>query len=341
MNRVSNGLVVSAALVVVVAGLKAAAPLIVPFLLSIFLAIIFGSPLFWLRRRGVPAAASFGVVIAALVLAGLLVVLVVGHSVKEFSASLPHYQERLHEEFSRLTTWLATHQIVLPSDISTETFDPSIAMRLAGRMFDSLSSLLADGLLIAFTVIFILMESAGFPEKLHRALPAPQGTEAFLNRFVEDVNRYMGIKTAVSILTGLLVTLVLVFIGADFAILWGLLAFLLNYIPNIGSILAAVPAVLVVFIQLGGTSALGTILAYAVINMVMGSVIEPRLMGRSLGLSTLVVFVSLVFWGWVLGPVGMLLSVPLTMVIKIGLDSNPDTRSAGILLGSGSAADGD
>jgi predicted PurR-regulated permease PerM len=133
--------------------------------------------------------------------------------------------------------------------------------------------------------------------------------------------------------TGLVIWLWLTLIGVDFAALWAMLAFLLNFVPNIGSVIAAIPAVLLALVQLGPGPALLTMVGYMVVNVVIGSLIEPKIMGRGLGLSTLVVFVSLVFWGYVLGPAGMLLSVPLTMVLKIALDSNPQTRPAAILLG--------
>jgi AI-2 transport protein TqsA len=121
-------------------------------------------------------------------------------------------------------------------------------------------------------------------------------------------------------------------IGVDFAPTWGLLAFLLNFIPNIGSIIAAVPAILLALIQLGLPSALLTLLGYLVVNITIGNFLEPRVMGRSLGLSTLVVFLSLLFWRWVLGPIGMVLSVPLTMTAKIALAVNEDTRWLAVLL---------
>jgi predicted PurR-regulated permease PerM len=143
----------------------------------------------------------------------------------------------------------------------------------------------------------------------------------------------MAIKTMISLVTGVIVTLMLLIIGVDYPLLWGLLAFVLNFVPNIGSIIAAVPAVLLAIIQLGGFYALITAPGCVVLNLFMGNVIEPRFMGRGLGLSTLVVFLSLLFWGWLLGPVGMLLSVPLTITAKIALDSRDDTRWIAILLG--------
>ena len=119
-------------------------------------------------------------------------------------------------------------------------------------------------------------------------------------------------------------------IGVDYHVLWGLLAFLLNFIPTFGSILAAVPPVLLAIVQLGFGEALMTAALYVAVNVIVGSILEPRFMGKGLDLSSLVVFLSLVFWGWILGPVGMLLSVPLTIMLKIALESSPDTHWAAV-----------
>jgi predicted PurR-regulated permease PerM len=150
----------------------------------------------------------------------------------------------------------------------------------------------------------------------------------------------MAIKTATSLLTGVCVGVWLAVLGVNYPLLWGLLAFLLNYVPNIGSIIAAVPAVLLALVQFGIMKSFFAVGGYMVVNIGIGSIIEPRIMGRGLGLSPLVVFLSLVFWGWVLGPVGMLLSVPLTMTVKIALDSREDTKWIGVLLGSEASSEG-
>jgi len=147
------------------------------------------------------------------------------------------------------------------------------------------------------------------------------------------VHSYLVIKSVVSIATGVLITVWLSILGVDYPVLWGLLAFLFNFVPNIGSIIAAVPAVMLAMVQLGADAALYTALGYVTVNIIMGNVIEPRYMGKGVGLSTLVVFLSLVVWGWILGPVGMLLSVPLTMIVKLACEAKPETLWIAVLLG--------
>ena len=195
-----------------------------------------------------------------------------------------------------------------------------------------MGGVLANTFLILFTVIFILLEAAGFPAKLRKALGDKTQAVQHFARFSQLVQKYLVIKTLVSLMTGASIGIALWIIGVDYAAMWALVAFLLNYIPNIGSIIAAVPAVLVALIQLSVGEAALTALVYVIANTFFGNIVEPKMMGRTLGLSTLVVFLSLVFWGWVLGPVGMLLSIPLTMVVKIAFEVNERTRWVATLL---------
>jgi predicted PurR-regulated permease PerM len=215
----------------------------------------------------------------------------------------------------------------------TEIFDPGAAMKLVATLLNGLGNVLANGFLILMTVVFMLLEASSFPGKLRTVLGGPESSLVRFDSFLSKVKHYMAIKTLVSLATGILVAILLVAIGVDYPLLWGLLAFALNYVPNIGSIIAAVPAVLLAIIQIGFVSAGVAAAGYVVINLFIGNVVEPRFMSRGLGLSTLVVFLSLVFWGWVLGPVGMLLSVPLTITAKMALDSRDETRWLAVLLG--------
>ncbi len=211
-------------------------------------------------------------------------------------------------------------------------------MRLTSRILTGMGNLLGDTFLILLVVVFMLLETATFSHKIEEAFPAGSSEMDRLNAFLKNINRYMVIKTWTSTGTGVIATIWLSIWGVDYALLWGLLTFLLNYIPNIGSIMAAVPPVLLALVTLGPWSAVAVAIGYLVINVTIGSFLEPRLMGRGLGLSTLVVFLSLLFWGWVLGPVGMILSVPLTMTMKIGLSSFDETQWLATMLGGGSSS---
>jgi predicted PurR-regulated permease PerM len=217
--------------------------------------------------------------------------------------------------------------------VFTEILNLGAAMKLVATLLNSLSNVLTNGFLILMTVIFMLMEASSFPAKLRRALGGPKSSLARFDNFIRNVKHYMAIKTLISLATGTFVAIWLAIIGVNYPMLWGLLAFALNYVPNIGSLIAAVPAVLLAIVQLGVLKALVVAAGYLGINIVMGSFLETRFMGHGLGLSTLVVFLSLLFWGWVLGPVGMLLSVPLTMTAKIALESKDDTAWIAVLLG--------
>jgi predicted PurR-regulated permease PerM len=151
--------------------------------------------------------------------------------------------------------------------------------------------------------------------------------------FVHDIEHYVVVKTLINLAAGVLTAIWLFILGVDFPILWGFLAFLLHFIPSLGSIISAVPAVLLALVQLGGGAAAFTAAGYLVIGTVLGNVIEPRIMGRKFGMSTLVVFLSLLFWGNLLGVVGALLCVPLTMSLKLACESSEDTRWISVLLG--------
>jgi AI-2 transport protein TqsA len=331
--RTSEVLLTMAACVVVVAGMKAATVILVPFLLSAFIAIISAAPMFWLQRKGVPPSLSLLIVVVLMVAVVTLVAALVGQSANDFSRDLPLYQAKIKQQTVSVLHWLDRHGIATESLALERIFDPGAVMRFAGILLNSLGNLLANGFLILMTVLFMLLEAASLPAKLKAIMGTPEASLARWEGFLNDVKQYMAIKTWVSLATGMLIAIWLTVLGVDYALLWGLMAFALNFVPNIGPIIAAIPAVLLATVQVGPLGAAMAAAGYMAINVVIGGIIEPRYMGRGLGLSTLVVFLSLLFWGWVLGPVGMLLSVPLTITAKIALDSREDTRWLAVLLG--------
>jgi AI-2 transport protein TqsA len=321
-----------ASLVVVIAGLRAAGALILPFLVAVFLAIISFPLLAWLRRNRAPTPVAVITTVLVDIAVLAVLILLVTRAVNELAALGPRYQERLAVLVLRTIDWLRDLGFDISRRESLEFVNPGAVVDLLGTILRGLATVLSNVFLVLLTLIFILFEAMNLPRKLRLAFGGQANMER-LARIIGQVQRYLVIKTLTSLGTGLLVALWTWFMGLDFPLLWGLLAFILNYIPNIGSILAAVPAVVLAIIQLGPATGAVVAFGYLPINVGMSNFLEPPLMGQQLGLSPLMVFVSLVFWGWVWGPVGMLLAVPLTVIVKIMLEHTEDFRWLAVLLG--------
>ena len=331
-SPIARFLVVFAAFVIVVSGLKMAGPLLVPFLLAVFIAMIVSPLLAWLKSFRVPSVLAILMVVLLLLGVGLILGAVIGSSLTDFRQEVPAYSQKLSAMSERAQQWLSLRGFEIDAQQWQNSFDPGAVMKLVGSTLASFGNVMTNAVMILLTVIFILTENIGFGEKLRLARGKGASAE-WLSKFSGSVHSYLAIKAAISAGTGVIIFIWLTILGVDYAVLWGLLAFLLNFVPTVGSFIAAVPAVLLALVQLGALYAGLSLGGFIVVNLVMGNVIEPRLMGKGLDLSPLVVFVSLVLWGWVLGPVGMLLSIPLTIMIKIALESQHETRWISIMLG--------
>jgi AI-2 transport protein TqsA len=333
LQRGFRFLVIAAALVIIIWGINQAEPVLASFLVAIFLAVIGTPPVLWLQRKRVPSIAAVLIVVAGMITVMLIIGVVVGTSINGFSAALPGYQTRLREEVSALNALLTSHRIRGIDKVLLGYVKPEELMKLTAGMLAGLGSALSNIVLILLTVTFILLEASSFPVKLRSVLGDPKAAFPQFTRFVDDIKRYMVIKTLISLATGVLIGIWLYILGVDFPVLWGFVAFLLHYVPNIGFIIAAVPAILLTLIQLGaGTAALAAA-GYLVVDLMLGNLFETKLMGRRLGLSTLVVFLSLIFWGSLLGLIGMVLSVPFTMALKSACENSKSTRWIAVLLG--------
>ena len=422
-NPRGNGasyLYMAAAFVVVVAGMRAAAAIVNPLLLAIFLSVVSAPAYLGLIRRGISNWLSLLIVIGVLSVVVLSVVFVVTDSIAGFTSRHVYYRDLLNERTEALQrrfdelispsdpetsdpetsdsetsdtetsdtetsdtessdpetpdpetpdpetsdpdtsdpeTTLLDSVLTLNGDRSTsgdtsatesppdpaatwreflsEQFSPGAVISLAASVAGSIGQLLGKALLILIAVIFILLEVGTFTRKVRAAFSHTDEAAARGQKIVRSMHDYIVIKTWVSLATGVLILIMLKVIGVPYAVLWGLLAFLFNFIPNIGSIIASVPTILIAWLELGTLPAVAVGVSYLIVNVSMGNLLEPRLMGHGLGLSPLVVFCSMVFWGWTLGPVGMLLSVPLTMAARIAMESFEDTRWIAILMGKG------
>ena len=323
---------VGAAVVVVLAGLKAAQSLIIPFLLALFLAIICTPAVAWLTRRRIPVGLAVLAVVIVLLAAFSGFGAIVGGSVNEFTAFATQNQARFDGLVKSASTWFEARDIDPASLDLLNMLQPGKLINLLGGVLKNLAGVLSNFFLIMLTMIFMLFEAASFPVKVQAAVGKGRLDIGNIRHAVIQVQRYLGLKTVTSLTTGLLVGVWTAILGLDFAVVWGLLAFLLNYIPSIGSIVAAIPPVLLGLVQGGLGYAVLIAIGFVVANVGIGNFVEPWLMGRTLGLSTLVVLLSLVFWGWMWGSVGMLLSVPLTMIIKILFENTDDLQWIAVML---------
>ncbi len=270
--------------------------------------------------------------ISIIIIAMVLLVAYLGTSLNELTRTLPKYRSSLAIPLLQLEPWLQRAGIEVSVEELLKYIDPNAAMTLVTGLLAQLSNAMTSIFLLFLTVVFMLLEVPQLPAKLQQIMVRPVEGMGAIQRALDSVSRYLVLKTAISLVTGAVVWGMLMALDVRFAFVWGLLAFALNYIPNIGSVLAAIPPILQVLVFSGFYDALILLAGYLVINLVFGNILEPRMMGRGLGLSTLVVFLSLIFWGWLLGPVGMLLSVPLTIIVKIGLEQTAGGQSIAVLL---------
>lgn len=322
-----------AAFVVVTAGLQAAAGIITPVLLAGFLAIIFAPALLVLRDRGVPTLLALPLLSAPVIVAAMMLSLVLEASFTTLQRNMSTYQRRLEMRKHELVDGLRRMGVDIPEEVSFGELDPSRFGRWTAYGISMLRSIVTLAALVLILLLITLLEAAGLSRKFEALGIEVTGGLERMRAILLNVRYYLLLKTLISGITGLAVFVLLWLLEIDFPVLWGLTAFALNYVPNIGSILAAVPAVTLAWIMNGGPTAVTVAAGYIAINVVIGSILEPMWMGRGVGLSPLVVVLSLLYWGWVLGPIGMLLSVPLTMTCKIVLEADASTRWIAVLLG--------
>jgi AI-2 transport protein TqsA len=323
---------------IVVAGLKLAAPILVPVAFALFLAVLASPLMHLLVRRRWPAFLAVLVTMLLLAAVAMLFVLLFLGTLGELRDVGPHYYQQLESRISYTVEWWQAKGISILDWVPAKWRQPETLAELAGGTVKGLLHLFSQTMIVLLTLVFILFEALVVQRKLARL---PHHLREPLSRFgavSRELQRYLLIKTAMSAVIALAIGLWVGLLGVDFPVLCALVAFACHFIPNVGAVLAAAPAMLLAFIQFDLIQALVVGLGYLVIGTLLGNLAEPALLGRRLGMSTLVVFLSLIFWGWLWGPVGMLLSVPLTVTIKILLERSATWGWVAILLDSGEQA---
>lgn len=328
-----------AALVIIVAALRSAASVLIPILVALLLAVVSAPPLAWLEKRRVPMPLAASLVLlanVALIGAGGMLV---GSSATAFGGAVPRYQERLNEIIDGSLLWLEARHVHVPMGAGGHLVSPGTVIAFGAGMVRDLAGLLSDTVVVLLILGFILFEASGINRKLQKMVGHLGGMPGRVSYIVTEVQKYLFLKTVISLAMGIVLGVFVAALGIDFALLWGLFSFLLNFIPNVGAFIAGLPPVMLALIQYGPGRALAVMFGFVAVHMVLGNIVEPALMGRRLGLSALVVFLSLLFWGWLWGPAGMFLSVPLTMVARILLEGSDRTRWIAQLLDSNPPVD--
>lgn len=332
-------LLAAACLVVVIAGMREAASVFVPVILAFFFAVLSYPVMHWLTARGIPRFVSM--LITLLMVIGVVVLIVMGGTtlLAEFQKDMPAYLVRLKASLEDTAKWLEERGVQGATDSISQFFDWSAIISYAakqdvmqniasfmGSTVGTVASFFSTFVLVLVLLVFILMEARGTMTRFMAVQLAGGPDFEKLIQSASDIQKYLGIKTALSALTGLLAYGWCLMMDLPYAPLWGIVAFVFNYVPVVGSIVAAVPPALVALGAGGLGEAVGVVIGYLAINLSIGNFLEPTLMGRRFGVSSLVIVLSVIFWGWLWGIVGMFLAVPLTMLMKMMLDNSEEFR---------------
>ncbi len=315
--------------------------LFVPLCVSLLFCYALGIPVDFLKRLRVPGFLRIILVVFFILAVFYLLGRLVQVNVKEFQAQLPEYEIKLWEY-----SGLILNQLNISPDQARETisgfvenFRDQTGLKPVSNMISTIGSsffsFFGNMIWVLLFMVFILAERDSISQRLVKGMGEDRAEPILdaMERINRAVQQYLGLKTLISLITGLLVWFVLFLFGVHFALLWGVLAFLCNFIPNIGSLAATIPPVAVTLFQFGFFGRAFMVgLVITIIQMTIGNFLEPKLMGRGLNLSPLVVLLSLIFWGWMWGLTGMLLSVPLTAAVKIGLEQLDSTRAIAIMM---------
>ena len=322
------------AIVVIIGGLKMASQAAVIIFLSIFIASILSPSMEYMRKARIPNSISLAIILFFVTTLVLGVIYILETSVKDFLSNMPFYENRIKEITLSLVDWLGNRGVVINSSSIIEALDVGSLFGATATTIGNIGYFASKMLLVTIGVAFLLVESSLFSKKVNIIFKSDKNSKKNFQLFTNTIQKYFRIKTFTSLITGVFITVALLAFDVEYPFLWGLLGFILNFIPVVGSIIASVPPLLLSLMHYDVSIFLWLSLVYFIINVSISNILEPAIMGEGLGLSPAMIFFSLIFWGWVLGPVGMFLAVPLTMTLKIAFDSNPNTRWIGVVLSS-------
>jgi AI-2 transport protein TqsA len=332
LSRLSGILITLAAAIVILAGIQAAASILGPLVLSVYLTLIFGMLLHWFERKGLSTRSALILTLIIFLAIVVMFIVVIAGSFIQFLSQLPGYLQKLENSLELVSPVLISIGID-PASLTLQNLIQSFSAEIRVLISD-LWYIASPLVLIFLTTLFLLFEAKGFSQKLQIIIEEMRPGE--LNRFITLAEKnvdYIVIRTQVNLVSGIGTAIILTLIGVKYAIFWGFLAFLFGFIVNIGFWLAIVPPMLIAWFDLGPLQALMVLAGSGLMDFLAEYLIFPNLAARGLDLSTAVVFFSLFFWGWILGGIGVLLAVPLTLLVQMVCELFEETRWIGFLLG--------
>lgn len=321
-----------ASFIVVMAGFKAANEIVIILLLSIFIASILSNFINFLETKSIPKILAYAIVILSISSFFFFVVYLLNSSITNFSTNLPTYESKIKNLIIQTISLAEGYGFSINKDEILKALNLNSIFNFTTGFIGNIGVVFSKMLLIFIGVAFIISESKIFEDKLAFIFKNDKKKLYSFHQFSKNLQKYFTVKTFTSFLTGLFIYFALLFFDVDYPIIWGFIGFLFNFIPVIGSIVAAVPAVILSLLTGQIETTIWLIVVYMVINISISNIIEPKFMGKELGLSPMVIFFSLIFWGWIFGIVGMFLAVPITMTLKIAFESSESTKWLGILM---------
>jgi AI-2 transport protein TqsA len=331
-SPVIRPLLAAAAVVIVVFGLKYSSDVLAPIFLAATLAILFTPALWWLEKKGLP----FGLALVVLVLALggfiILLIFILTTSLEQLSVKMPEYAALLHERIDALGAALGTIGIDLQETLNAMVVDTT---EVAHSAIDVALGILSNGVAIIFFLFLLflmLVESRSIATKFQTRLQTGNNFVIQLGNYTRQIQKQYRIQAMSNLLSAVALTAEFLLFRIDGAFLWGFLAFILGFIPNVGLIIACLPAVGIAFILYGWGTALVIPVIGIILNATMDNAVTPRIYGKGLNLPVLLVFTSFLFWSWVFGFVGALLAIPATLFVKALLQWRQETRFLVVLL---------
>jgi predicted PurR-regulated permease PerM len=326
-------LFIGTAIVVVVAGMRAFAEPLSAFLLAALIAILCAPLRRWLVGRGVSQGLSLALILLLIISIGVALAAFIAISTNQLIRALPRYQAQVQSLEVEITNQIEALGLQQQTADAIESFDLSSLFPVVSSILGAVSNSLGNLLLVFLILIYMLLDAPNIPGRLRAALPEDSRWLDKATLFLISVQRYMILRTIFGAIIAIIQTILMLIIGVDFALQWGVLSFVTNYIPNIGFVLGVIPPVVVTLLEKGPLMAVILLVLYSAINNGIESFIAPRFMAEDLGITSLSIFLSLIFWTWVLGPSGALLAVPLTLLVKIMLlDGEEETKALNALI---------